>query len=126
MKKQPEFELQKGICFYLESQYKDVLFLSDTVASVKLTFPQQARNKAIQKKDFACPDLLILEPRKGYNGLFIELKAKSPFKKNGELLKSEHLERQQSTIDKLNKKGYLSMFSTGFDETKRIIDEYLK
>jgi hypothetical protein len=126
MKKQPEYELQKAICYYLESQYKDVLFLSDTVASVKLTFPQQARNKKIQKTGFACPDLLILEPRNGYNGLFIELKSKSPFKKNGELLKSDHLEKQQRTIDRLNKKGYLSMFSTGFDGTKKIIDNYLK
>lgn len=126
MKNQPEYELQKAICYYLETQYKDVLFLSDTVASVKLTFPQQARNKKVQKSGFACPDLLILEPRNGYSGLLIELKAKSPLKKNGELLKSEHLEKQQRTIDKLNKKGYLSMFSTGFDETKKIIDNYLK
>lgn len=126
MKKQPEYELQKAICYYLETQYKDVLFLSDTVASIKLTFPQQARNKKIQKNGFACPDLLILEPRNGYNGLFIELKIEPPFKKDGTLKKSDHLERQQRTIDQLKKKGYLSCFSWGFENTKKIIDNYLK
>ena len=126
MKNQPEYELQKAICYYLETQYKDVLFLSDTVASVKLTFPQQARNKKIQKHGFACPDLLILEPRNGYNGLFIELKIVPPFKKDGTLKKSDHLENQQRTIDQLKKKGYLSCFSWGFENTKKIIDNYLK
>lgn len=126
MKNQPEYQLQKQICEYLRVQYPDVLFLSDTVASVRLTIPQQMRNKAIQKNGFACPDLIILEPRKGFNGLFIELKVKSPFKKNGELLKSDHLHRQQKTIDDLNEKGYSSMFSCGFEMTKTIIDNYLK
>lgn len=126
MKNQPEYELQKHICDYLRVQYPDVLFLSDTVASVRLTIPQQMRNKAIQKNGFACPDLIILEPKNGFNGLFIELKVQSPFKKNGELLKSDHLHRQQKTIDDLNKKGFKACFSWGFEMTKQIIDEYLK
>jgi hypothetical protein len=126
MKQQLEYQLQKQICQYLELQYPEVLFLSDTIASVRLTIPQQLRNKAIQKKNFACPDLLILEPRKAFNGLFIELKTKTPFKKNGELLKSDHLKRQAKTIEELNKKGYLSQFSWGFEMTKELIDNYLK
>jgi hypothetical protein len=127
-KKQPEFELQSAICRYLSYEYKDVLFLSDTIASLKLTPAQASRNKKIQKFGFSCPDLLILEPRNGYCGLFIELKVETPFKKNGEIKasKDDHLENQLQAIEKLNQKGYKALFSWGFDMTKEIIDNYLK
>lgn len=125
-KKQPEFALQSQICQWLSIQHPDILFLSDTVASIKLTIPQQVRNKKIQKEGFKCPDLLIFEPRGGYKGLFIELKVETPFKKNGELKKSDHLEGQQKSIDDLIKKGYKACFSWGFEQTKAIIDNYLK
>jgi len=125
-KNQPEFELQKSICRWLCLQHPNVLFLSDTIASVKLTIPQQNRNKLVQKKDFKTPDLLILEPKGNFSGLFIELKTKSPFKKNGELLKDEHLEGQQKTINDLKSKGYYACFSWSFDMTLSIISQYLK
>jgi hypothetical protein len=128
MKKQPEFELQSAICRYLSYQYGEILFLSDTIASLKLTPAQANRNKKIQKFGFSCPDLLILEPRNGYNGLFIELKVETPFKKNGEIKasKDDHLKNQLEAINKLNEKGYMAVFSWGFDMTKDIIDNYLK
>lgn len=125
--KHPEYELQKQICKYLELQYRDVVFLSDTVANCKLTMVQAVRNKAIQKDGFKTPDLLILEPRGDYHGLFIELKVKSPFKKCGKvLLSNEHLEGQQKSITHLLNKGYYACFSVGLDETKKIIDEYMR
>lgn len=96
--KHQEYVLQKAICRLLDYQYPKVLYLSDTIANLKLTVPQKARNKAIQKEGFKCPDLLILEPNKFYKGLFIELKIKSPFKKNGELYSDEHLEGQQKSM----------------------------
>lgn len=127
MKNQPEFQLQCAVCEYLEMQFPKILYMSDTVASLKLTFPQMARNKKIQKSDFHCPDLMILEPRKGYHGLFIELKVVSPYLKDGKTLKkSDHLTGQQDTLIKLNLKGYHANFATGFDEAKEIIDNYLK
>ena len=48
--KHPEYDLQKTVCQYLEMQYPKVLFLSDTIASVKLTKQQAVRNKAIQTR----------------------------------------------------------------------------
>jgi len=122
----PEFILQKQICEYLNIQYPDVLFLSDTVANLKLTIPQKVRNKSIQKPGFKTPDLLILEPNGNYAGLFIELKVESPFKKDGLLRKDEHLEGQQKAIDKLLQKGYYACFSWGFDQTRRLIDRYMQ
>ena len=126
MKKQPEFELQKSICKWLDKQYPKVFYLSDTIASIKLTIPQQARNKSIQKEGFKTPDLIIFEPNKYYNGLFIELKVKSPFKKDGNLFKDEHLEAQQKTINDLLDKNFYACFSWSFEMTQNIINNYLK
>lgn len=41
MKQQPEYQLQVQVSRYLSVQYPSVLFLSDTVASLKLTYPQR-------------------------------------------------------------------------------------
>ena len=121
-----EYNLQKQVSKYLELQYPSVLFFSDTIANVKLNKKQGSRNKAIQKDGFKMPDIIILEPNKQFNGLCIELKIESPFKKNGELKKSEHLQGQAKSIKDLNNKGYFATFAVGFDETKKIIDNYLK
>lgn len=125
MKQQPEYILQRQVCEYLKTAYPKIYFLSDTVAQIKLTFSQQSRNKAIQCSRFKCPDLLILCPANGYHGLFIELKAKTPFKLNGELLKDEHLQGQAETIAELNRLGYMACFGWEFEQVRRIIDEYL-
>jgi len=88
---------------------------------------QASRNKQIQKNGFKCPDLIILEPRKGYAGLLIELKKESPFKKDGvTLYKNEHLEAQQKSIDDLISKGYLAFFKWEFDDIKELINWYMK
>ena len=126
--KHDEYELQRQISWYLHVQYYDVLFLSDTIANLKLTKMQAIRNKKIQKEGFKTPDLLILEPRNGYSGLFIELKIATPFKKDGHIKASakDHLKGQLESIEKLNQKGYKACFAVGFEEAKLIIDEYLK
>lgn len=125
MKKQPEFILQRQVCAYLRVQYKDVLFMSDTIASVKLTEAQATRNSSVQKRGFKTPDLIIFAPRGIYHGLFIELKVKSPYKKDGSLLENYHLKAQEETIKNLRELGYYAVFSWEFEKTKNIIDWYL-
>lgn len=122
----PEYNLQKQVCKYLNIAHRNVLYMSDTVASLKLTMGQKVRNKAIQKDEFKTPDLIILEPNEKYRGLFIELKVVTPYKKDGQLKKCEHLEGQQKSINDLKSKGYYATFSWGFDMTKNIIDDYIK
>lgn len=122
----PEYSLQKQICQWLQYQHKEILFLSDTIAAVKLTIPQGSRNKAIQKEGFKVTDLLILEPNEKYHGLFIELKIESPYKKNGDLKSSEHLEGQEKSINQLKSRGYYACFSWSFSMTVEIIEKYLK
>lgn len=125
-KEQPEYTLQKQVCKYLNMQYPNVMYLSDTIAAVKLTFPQQARNKAIQKEGFKCPDLIILQPNLYSSGLFIELKAKTPYKSDGiTLFSNPHNEAQNETLSKLNELGYYACFAWDFDQCKKIIDQYL-
>lgn len=123
-----EYDLQVAVCTYLSYQYQDVLYISDTIANLKLTKAQANRNKKIQKTGFSTPDLLILEPRKGFSGLFIELKIDTPFKKDGKIKasKDNRLENQLKAINLLKQKGYFSCFSWSFDMTKQIIDDYLK
>jgi hypothetical protein len=125
--KHHEYDLQVAVCRYLNYQYPDVNYMSDTIANLKLTKTQAIRNKKIQKDGFKTPDLIIFEPNNTFIGLFIELKIDTPFKKDGTIKAStnDHLKLQLETIEKLNKKGYSAHFSWGFDMTKEIIDNYL-
>tara|TARA_R100001244_G_scaffold131014_1_gene103803 strand:+ start:378 stop:659 length:282 start_codon:yes stop_codon:yes gene_type:complete len=61
------------------------------------------------------PDLFIYEPRNEYHGLAIELKVKGNYAKK----------HQKTILGKLQDRGYKTEICTGFDHTKRIIDEYL-
>lgn len=99
--------------------------MSDTIASVKLTEAQAVRNKAIQKRGFKTPDLIIFEAKKGFHGLFIELKVESPYKLNGELKKDKHLEGQAESMELLRQKGYWADFRWTFEDAKKVIDWYL-
>lgn len=125
-KAQPEFELQKQIAQYLRLQYPKVMFLSDVKAAVKLTIPQAVRLKSVQANDdFACPDLMIFAMRRGFGGLFLELKAKSPLLKNGLFSSNAHIRRQAQTLLSLTREGYAAKFVWSFDIAKELIDWYL-
>lgn len=124
--KHTEFILQRQVCTYLRVQHKDVLFMSDTIASVKLTEAQATRNASIQKRGFKTPDLIIFAPRGIYHGLFIELKTKTPYKKNGTLLENAHLKAQEETIKNLRELGYYADFRWSFEDAVNLIDWYLK
>lgn len=126
MKHQPEFHLQRQVCNYLRLQFPKVLFMSDTIASVKLNEQQALRNAYIQKKGFKCPDVIIFEPRHGYSGLFIELKTETPYKLNGELKKSDHLEGQEKTMRDLRERGYFAEFAWSLEMAKDMIDKYFE
>jgi hypothetical protein len=126
MKQQREYNLQKAIAQYLRTAHKKVMFLSDARAALRLTIPQQVRAKAIQADGFHCPDMVLFEPRGGYCSAFLELKAESPFKQDGTLKKSEHLERQWATIERLRKAGFYAEMVWDFDQAREMIDGYLK
>lgn len=120
-----EYDLQCTIADYLRRRHPSVLFNSDIKGSVKLTMPQAARMKKLYCNDFAVPDLMIFEPRKGQAGLCLEIKTASPFKKDGTLKKSEHLERQQMALARLIERGYAAHFVWDVNQAFQIIEEYL-
>lgn len=133
-----ESQLQEQVARYLRMQYPDVLFHSDFGSGVKLTPSQAVRQKRQNGGKRAWPDLFIAkstihwEEGEGYErlvgwpGLFIELKREGTriYKKDG-LWASKHIKEQAEILQKLRDNGYCALFATGFDEAKRIIDEYL-
>lgn len=125
MKQQPEFQLQAAIAEYLRKCHPKVMFLSDVRASLKLTIPQQVRSKKIQADNFACPDMMIFQPAGGYHGMFMELKAETPFKVDGFLKSGEHLQNQGLAILRLKSLGYHAEFYWDLDNALRQIQLYL-
>lgn len=139
MIKHPEFALQVKICRWLEYNHPKVLFMSDTIANLKLTASQATRNRLIQKSDFRVPDLIILEPNQKYKGIFFELKKESPFKKDGSLKMQKvmkktrggvyaynHLEEQENSMKQLRSKGYFATFCWSFEDFIQTFEDYLK
>jgi hypothetical protein len=105
---------QIALCQYMRLQYPSIIFSSDH-SGIRVSQGLANKVKKLHSEN-GIPDLTIYEPRGGYYGLCIELKAtgNSPFRKTGMLRDNEHL-----------RKGYLAGFCTGFDEAKQTIDWYM-
>ena len=60
-------------------------------------------------------------------GLFIELKKAGTriYRKDGRLVSDAHIREQLDMLEQLRQRGYVAEFACGFDEAKKIIDEYL-
>ena len=128
-----ELELQAQVADYIRLRYPSVIFHSDFGSGIKLTMGQAVKQKRLQGGRRAWPDLFIAEPRrnkingKQYHGAFLELKRDGVkvFKKDGELVANSHIREQAAVLDELRKCGYKAEFACGYDEAKKIIDEYL-
>ena len=138
-----ESELQTQVADYIRLRYPKVLFHSDFGSGIKLTMGQAIKQKRQNGGRRAWPDMFIAEPRKAkaffsvelnedikapaYSGLFLELKKDGTriFKKNHDYA-SDHIAEQAEVLAELDKRGYCACFAVGFDEAKKIIDEYLE
>lgn len=132
-----EADLQVQVADYLRLQYPEVMFHSDYGSGIKLTMGQAIKQKRQNGGRRAWPDMLIAEPRevadpnadllRPKHGLFIELKKAGTriYKKDGTLVADEHIREQFDVLEQLRKRGYIAEFACGFDEAKKIIDEYL-
>ena len=118
--------LQQQIVNYLKYQYPDILFRSDFASGMKLSIGQATRHKQLQSGR-AWPDLFIAKPMNGKHGLFIELKADSAplYKKNGDLVSSQHIQEQAGVLNELRRLGYDAHFGQGYEQTVDIIDKYM-
>ena len=132
-----EYILCEQIAAYLRLQYPKVLFHFD-LAGLNLSKAQAGMTKAIQYgRGF--PDLFIAQKgdlidkgtglisRNYYSGLFLELKAEGTrlFKKDGSIA-TPHIAEQAEVLERLRDAGYKAEFGIGYEETVKIIDEYLK
>lgn len=123
-KKHSELDVHSAVCKYLK--LKNLMFISDFAAGIKMTKGMAMRQKS-QKSDHDWPDIFVAEPKGRYHGLFIEIKRDrdSLYNKNGSMIKSDHLTDQLTCINLLNEKGYFARFACGFDEAKELVDNYL-
>lgn len=129
-----ELELQAQVADYIRLQYPSVIFHSDFGSGIKLTMGQAIKQKRLNGGRRAWPDLFVAEvkavddARKVCFGLFIELKKEGTriFKKDGTLVSDTHIREQFDMLEQLRRRGYAAEFTCGFDEAKKLIDDYMK
>ena len=100
----------------MQGQYPELRLLHHIPNGGQRNKATAARLKAQGVKP-GVPDIFLPVSRRGYHGLYIELKRK----KGGQL--SEH---QKEWLDALFKEGYLAVRCDGADEAIGIIADYLK
>ena len=138
-----EHDIYIQIADYLRYQHPQVIYRFDLAADLKLTMGQASKHKRLQRYR-GYPDLFIAEVRESplmdahdeeiydsqrfYHGLFIELKRQGTriFKKNGTLVADAHIREQFDMLEELRQRGYAAEFACGFDEAKKLIDDYMK
>ena len=124
--KQAEQSIHKRVCTYLRQEYPHVIFRTDG-GGLKLT-----KNQAIQYASMqSCsgwPDLFIPHARRGYHGLYLELKKEGTAiylkRDNTKLVANLHIQNQAATLKRLNELGYFGRFAVGYDAAVKIIDWY--
>lgn len=120
-----EKTLHRAVCDYIRLAYPKTIFNSDLSGATKLTIGQAVAMKSL-RSGRGFPDICIYEPRKGYGGLFIELKAEGTKLHNKQgFPATPHIGEQMSCIIELRMRSYKADFAVGFDEAKQLIDEYL-
>ena len=110
-----EQRLQTAIVKYIKLAYPNTLFTA-TMGGVKLN--SWSQRNALKATGYlkGVADLLIFESKESYKGLFIEVKTDKG------RMTTEQKQFQTNALAR----GYLCICCKGFDETKNIIDEYLK
>lgn len=122
-----EHDLYALIADYINLRHPGTIYRFDLAADLKLSIGQARKHKRLQKYR-GYPDLFLAEPKGKYSGLFIELKKEGVriYKKDGTLVSDEHIREQYDMLHDLRRKGYAAEFTCGFDEAKKLIDDYMK
>jgi len=120
-----EYREHRAVCQYLKVRYPNTIFLSDA-SGVRVSMGVARQIKPL-KSSRGIPDIIILEPRGGFHGLLIEIKATGVkvFKKNGEIYSDDHIKEQWEVLKRLQMKGYKAVFACGQDEAMSVVDKYM-
>lgn len=108
-----EHSIQARVVQFVKTFYPDVL-----IFSVPNGAAVSAVNRIRLSKEgllAGIPDLFILEPRKGFNGLMIEFKT----------LTGKTSKEQDNLIIKLSKRGYLVYVARSHTTAIKIIEDYI-
>lgn len=146
-KKQKEENLQLAICKYIKLQYPSVIFSCDLASGLRLPIHIGAKHKAMRSSR-GLPDLFIAHQKSNFDmltawgGLFIELKREDTVlirPKDAKIISKgekklrlkgdwydDHIEEQAIILQRLREQGYKAEFAVGFEEAKKIIDDYLQ
>ena len=120
-----ETKVQLDLSEYIKDKYPDVIFTSES-SGIRLSMGQSMVAKRCRSSR-GLPDMWVMQPKKGYNGCFIELKKEGVkiFKKDGFYCTNEHLQEQEEIQYRLRQKGYFCEFAIGIEEAKKILNWYL-
>jgi len=126
MRAQPEALIREQLAKWFQLRYPGVIPRFDLAGDLKLTMGQATRMKRINPFR-GYPDLWISEPRGGYHGMYLEIKASDVkvFKANGELYADPHLAEQWAMIQRLRDKGYWADFGIGLEMCITKCSDYL-
>lgn len=117
----PEDVLTSRVANFLRLTYPTVIFRFDLAADMPLPIGLAKRGKALHGKfNTGYPDLILLRTTKKFGALFIELKA------GDKVPNTEHTRRQAYIHQILRGAGYKVEFCCGFEQTKEVINEYMK
>ena len=109
-----EAKMQEAIVKYIKLQYPGVKYCA-SLGGIRAGKKQGAKaRKTGYVKGF--PDLQITEARKGFFGLFLELKKDK---------KGYPTPEQKEWIQALNDRGYNAQVTKGLDATIKALDDYL-
>lgn len=120
-----ESELHSAVIAWIKKNYPHIRVTS-TLNGEKFSRLQAIRVAKNQSHQ-GVPDIIIHHNNDNYPILFLELKKDGTklFKKDGSLLKNDHIEEQAEYINYLREQGYCADFSIGYVDTIIKIKTYL-
>lgn len=110
--------LMNEACKYLKN--KGYLFYGDYAAGMYLSMIQ-ARLISRYRSGSGLPDIVVFHRTNDYVGFAFELKKQSPYKKNGQLKKNQHLYQQNEVLKKLRSIGWYAEFIWDLEQIKKVL-----
>jgi len=116
----PESLLTSRISNYMLNKHPKIPFRFDIGADVPLPIQIALRSKQLHGKfSKGYPDMFIATCKKGFGGLYLELKA------TDKVIDSAHTRTQAQYHAVLRFNGYKVSFCCGYKECRRLIKKYL-
>lgn len=113
---------------WIESQYRELteLFYFHSFLGMKLPIWAIVKAKKTGGLKANILDFQFAKNNGKYSSLYIELKKESPYLKNGNLKKDDHLEKQNNTINLLRLEGHYACFAWSLNQFKQIVTDYME